>query len=53
MNSGANIKLELRNDTGTKLVPSQTTDIKNHIKITNENRERIEKEIQNKETDAN
>jgi RHS repeat-associated protein len=46
MNSDDNNKAELRDTAGTNLVPSQTTDIKNHIKITNENRERKEKEQQ-------
>ncbi|HCM34217.1 RHS repeat-associated core domain-containing protein [Chryseobacterium sp.] len=44
MNSDDNNKIELRDTTGTNLTTSQTNDIKNHIKITNENRERKEKE---------
>ncbi len=46
MNSGENDKVELRDSRGTNLIPSQTTDMKNHIKIINENRERKEKEQQ-------
>ncbi len=46
MNSDDNTKVELRDTAGTNLTSSQTTDIKNHIKITNENRERKEKEKQ-------
>ncbi|TLX23331.1 hypothetical protein FE904_22420 [Chryseobacterium indologenes] len=44
MNSGANTIETLQETTGTNLVPSQTTDIKNHVKIYNDNRERKEKE---------
>ncbi len=46
MNSGANTTETLQDSSGTSLIPSQTIDIKNHIKITNENRERKEKEVQ-------
>ncbi|BAP30066.1 uncharacterized protein CHSO_1029 [Chryseobacterium sp. StRB126] len=46
MNSDDNNKIELRDTAGTNLTTSQTNDIKNHIKITNENRERKEKEQQ-------
>ncbi|WP_238594273.1 RHS repeat-associated core domain-containing protein [Chryseobacterium indologenes] len=46
MNSDDNNKVELRDTSGTNLTPSQTKDIKDHIRITNENRERKEKEQQ-------
>ena len=46
MNSGGNPTETLQDSSGTNLAPSQTTDIKNHIKITNENRERKEQEQQ-------
>ncbi len=44
MNSGANTTETLQETTGTNLVPSQTIDIKNHVKIYNDNRERKDKE---------
>ena len=54
MNSGANTTETLQDSRGTDLVPSQTTDIKSHIKIYNENRERKEKsQIPNTNTNAN
>ncbi|MEJ8590885.1 hypothetical protein JSO54_06520 [Riemerella anatipestifer] len=46
MNSGANTIETLQDSSGTNLVPSQTMDMKNHIKITSENRERKEQELQ-------
>jgi len=46
MNSDDNDKIELRDTAGTNLTPSQTTDITNHIRIINENRERKEQEQQ-------
>lgn len=46
MNSDDNNKVELRDRSGTNLTPSQTKDIKDHVRITNENRERKEKEQQ-------
>ncbi|WP_312769589.1 reprolysin-like metallopeptidase [Epilithonimonas sp.] len=54
MNSGATEqKPELRDSSGTNLAPSQTTDMKNHIRITNENRERKEQELQKQNTNGN
>nr|WP_291939719.1 RHS repeat-associated core domain-containing protein [Chryseobacterium sp.] len=54
MNSGATEqKPELRDTAGTNLIPSQTTDMKNHIRISNENRERKEKEQQKSNQNAN
>ncbi len=44
MNSGANTIEPLQDTTGTNLTSSQTTDMINHINITNENREKKEKE---------
>jgi len=46
MNSGANTTDTLQDTSGTNLTTSQTTDIRNYVKITNENRERKEKEQQ-------
>ncbi|WP_394665161.1 RHS repeat-associated core domain-containing protein [uncultured Chryseobacterium sp.] len=46
MNSGGNPTETLQDTSGTNLTPSQTTDMKNHIRIFNENRERKEKELQ-------
>ncbi|MHA3046218.1 RHS repeat-associated core domain-containing protein [Riemerella anatipestifer] len=46
MNSGANTIETLQDSSGTNLVPSQTMDMKNHIKITSENIERKEQELQ-------
>ena len=37
MNSGANTTEALQDTKGTNLTPSQTNDIKIHVKITNEN----------------
>jgi len=53
MNSDGNDKVELRDTAGTNLTPSQTTDIKNHIKITNENRVRKEEELKKQNTNPN
>ena len=53
MNSGANTTETLQDSSGTNLAPSQTTDIKNHIKITNENRERKEQELQKQNPNPN
>lgn len=46
MNSGANTTESLQDSSGTNLAPSQTTDMKTHIRVTNENRERKEQGIQ-------
>ena len=46
-------KPELRDVSGTNLDPSQTTDIKNHVKITNENRARKEQELQKQNPNPN
>ncbi|MDQ1804137.1 hypothetical protein RAH57_09065 [Chryseobacterium sp. CKR4-1] len=53
MNSGANTIEPLQDPTGTDLTPSQTTDIVNHINITNENRERKEKEKEQQKLNQN
>lgn len=53
LNSGGNSTETLQDSSGTNLAPSQTTDMKNHIKITNENRERKEQELQKQNPNPN